>query len=50
MVITAKEGKHISLFPCPSKKGEEGEEGCTHLATRRFFVLSHLDLPTSRVR
>lgn len=50
MVIRAKEGKHFSLFPYYSKEGEEGEEGCTHLATRLFFVLSHLVFPTSRMR
>jgi hypothetical protein len=32
------------------REREEGEEGSTHLPSSRFIGLSHLGLPTSRMR
>jgi hypothetical protein len=44
-------GREIcQLVSLSYQKEEEGEEGSAHLSSSRFIGLSHLDLPTSRIR
>jgi hypothetical protein len=44
-------GREIcQLVSLSYQKEEKGIEGSTHLFSSRFIGLSHLDLPTSRIR